>query len=114
MSVPLKPHTFRIFLQEARIVANQVIQGYDPLEPGQSVRGCAQQLSPSASYDAFAREVNNGFAFYLDPTDINKSVTQVGGTIEYNGDLYAIEKVQTNEQGIATDHIAVYAVQVRH
>ena len=45
---------------------------------------------------------------------MNKSVTQVGGTIEYNGDLYAIEKVQTNEQGIATDHIAVYAVQVRH
>jgi len=78
------------------------------------VRGCAQHLSPSASYDAFAREVNNGFAFYLDPSDMNKSVTQVGGTIEYNGDLYAIEKVQTNEQGIATDHIAVYAVQVRH
>jgi hypothetical protein len=47
-------------------------------------------------------------------TDLNRSTFEVGGTIEWVGDLYAIEKVQTNEQGLATDHIAVYAVGVKH
>jgi len=42
------------------------------------------------------------------------SATEVGGTIEYNGDVYAIEKVQTNNQMLASDHTVIFAVQVKH
>jgi hypothetical protein len=46
--------------------------------------------------------------------DLNRSTFEVGGTIEWIGDLYAIEKVQINEHGIGSDHIAVYAVLNKH
>jgi hypothetical protein len=46
--------------------------------------------------------------------DLNRSTFEVGGTIEWTGDLYAIEKVQINEHGIGSDHIAVYAVLNKH
>lgn len=114
MSVPIKPHQFRIFSQSPRIATDNVVEGFSPDTPGILVRGCAQQLSPNASYDAFGREVSNGMAFYVDITQINLSTLEVGGTIEWNGNLHMIEKVQTNEQNIATDHIAVYAVQARY
>ncbi len=114
MSVPFKPHQFRVFAVSARLGANNVVEGFAPDTPGIYISGCAQQMSPNAAYDIFARDVTNGFAFYVDVTDLNRSTFEVGGTIEWVGDLYAIEKVQTNEQGLATDHIAVYAVGVKH
>lgn len=115
MSVPIKPHNFRLFNQSPNFdYTNNVIEGFSPDTPGYYTRGCGQQLSPSASYDAFGREVTNGFAFYLDPTDLNKSNSNVGGTIEWNGNLFSIEKIQTNEQGLNTDHIVIFAIQHRH
>ena len=112
--VHFKPHEFRVFSQSARIDSGNVVEGFSPDVPGILIRGCGQQLTPSASYDVFGREVSNGFAFYADPTQLNLSTFEVGGTIEWNGVLHLIEKVQTNQQGIATDHIAIYAVQSRH
>ena len=113
MSVPLKPHTFTLYTESPTTDANNVITGYTA-SAGVSASGCAQWLSPQAAYDAFAREVTNGWAFYLDPTSTNKSNCEVGGKITFDGRTYAIEKVQINEQGLLTDHIAIYAVEDRH
>jgi hypothetical protein len=113
MSVPVKPHTFTLYTETPTTDANNVIIGYTA-SAGVSATGCAQWLSPSASYDAFAREVTNGWAFYLDPTSTNKTNSTVGGKIAFNSRTYAIEKVQINEQGLPTDHIAIYAVEERH
>lgn len=113
MSVPIKPHTFTLYTETQVLDGNNVIVGYNQ-SVGVSTSGCAQWLSPSAAYDAFAREVTNGFAFYLDPTSTNKTNCTVGGKVGYDGKYYAIEKVQINEQGLPTDHIALYAVEERH
>lgn len=113
MSVPIKPHTFTLYTETPTTDANNVITGYTA-SVGVSASGCAQWLSPSAAYDAFAREVTNGWAFYLDPTSTNKTNSTVGGKITFDGRTYAIEKVQINEQGLLTDHIAIYAVEERH
>jgi hypothetical protein len=114
MALPFKPHTFRIFGQSARLNATNVVEGFAPDTPGILVRGCAQQLSPSVAYDAFGRDVSNGWSFFVDIDMDTLSATEVGGTIEYNGDVYAIEKVQTNNQMLASDHTVIYAVQVKH
>lgn len=114
MSVPFKTNSFRLFSQSLRLDANRVIEGYNPDLPGVFIRGCAQQLTPTASYDIFGREVDNGMAFYTDPSDLIKSHAQVGGQIEFEGNLYLIERIQRNEQGLATDHIVLFAVQARH
>lgn len=114
MSVPFKPHTFRVFSTSARIGANNVVEGFSPDTPGIYIRGNAQQMSPGAAYDIFGRDVTNGFSFFVDVNDLNRSTFEVGGTIEWIGDLYAIEKVQINEHGIGSDHIAVYAVLNKH
>ena len=113
MSVPLKPHTFTLYTESAVLDANNVVVQY-ALSNGVSASGCAQWLSPQAAYDAFAREVTNGWAFYLDPTSTNKSNCEVGGKVGYDGRFFAIEKVQINEQGLLTDHMALYAVEERH
>ena len=114
MSVPFKPHQFTVFSTSARIGANNVVEGFAPDSPGIYIRGNAQQMSPSAAYDIFGRDVTNGFSFFVDVNQLNRSTLEVGGTISWNGDLYAIEKVQINEHGIGSDHIAVYAVGVKH
>ena len=113
MSVPIKPHTFTLYTETPTTDGNNVITGYTA-SAGVSASGCAQWLSPQAAYDAFAREVTNGWAFYLDPTSTNKTNSTVGGKITFDGRTYAIEKVQINEQGLLTDHIAIYAVEDRH
>lgn len=113
MSVPIRPHTFSLYTEVAVLDSNNVIVQY-ALSNGVSATGCAQWLSPQAAYDAFAREVTNGWAFYLDPTSTNKSNCEVGGKVGYDGKYFAIEKVQINEQGLPTDHIALYAVEERH
>ena len=111
MSVPIKPHTFRLFTQTPTTDANNVVDGFQPSSPGLLVAGCAQQLTPSESYDVFGREVTNGFAFYYDANVANITNSEVGGRIEWEGNHFAIEKVQANYQNIATDHVATYAVQ---
>ena len=113
MSVPLKPHTFTLYTETPTTDGNNVITGYTA-SAGVSASGCAQWLSPQAAYDAFAREVTNGWAFYLDPISTNKTNSTVGGKITFDGRTYAIEKVQILEQGLLTDHIAIYAVEDRH
>jgi hypothetical protein len=113
MSIFYKPHTFTLYTESPTTDANNVITGYTA-SAGVATTGQAQWLSPSASYDAFAREVTNGWAFYLDPTSTNKTNSTVGGKITFNSRTYAIEKVQINEQGLPTDHIAIYAVEERH
>jgi len=113
VSVPIRPHTFTLYTETPTLDGNNVIIGYTA-SAGVSATGCAQWLSPQASYDAFAREVTNGWAFYLDPTSTNKTNCEVGGKVLFNGKYYAIEKVQINEQGLPTDHIAIYAVEERH
>lgn len=114
MSLPFKPHRFRFFLQSPRLNADRVIEGYDPLDPGVELEGCGQQVMPGQSYDIFGREIDNGMAFYVDVTNLARSVIKVGGTIEFDGNLIFIEKVQINEQGLPSDHIAVYGVMARH
>ncbi len=113
MSVFYKPHTLLLYTQLKVVDANNVITSYTPTL-GATVKGHAQWLSPQAAYDAFAREVTDGYAFYLDPTTTNKSNCEVGGLVGYDGRLFAIEKVQINEQNLPTDHIALYAVEQRH
>jgi hypothetical protein len=108
MSVPFKTNSFRLFSQSLRLDTNRVIEGYNPDLPGVFIKGCAQQLTPTASYDIFGREVDNGMAFYTDPTDLIKSHA------EFEGNLYLIERIQRNEQGLATDHIVLFAVRARH
>lgn len=114
MSVPIKPHYFRLFTQSPTTDVNHVVDGFQPSSPGLLVRGCAQQVSPNASYDIFGREVTDGFAFYFDATIDNIVNSEVGGRIEWDGNPYAIEKVQTNYQNLPSDHIAVYAVKTIH
>jgi len=113
VSIFYKPHTFTLYTETPTLDGNNVIIGYSP-SAGVSTKGQAQWLSPQAAYDAFAREVTNGWAFYLDPTSTNKTNSTVGGKITFDGRTYAIEKVQINEQGLPTDHIALYAVEERH
>jgi len=113
MSIFYKPHTFTLYTEVAVLDSNNVIVQY-ALSNGVSAKGQAQWLSPQAAYDAFAREVTNGWAFYLNPTSTNKSNCEVGGKVGYDGKYFAIEKVQINEQGLPTDHIALYAVEERH
>jgi hypothetical protein len=113
VSVPIRPHTFTLYTESPSLDANNVITGYTA-SVGISATGCAQWLSPQAAYDAFAREVTNGWAFYLDPTSTNKTNSTVGGKVGYDGKYFAIEKVQINEQGLPTDHIALFAVEERH
>lgn len=113
MSVFYKPHTLTLYTEAPTTDGNNVITGYTA-SVGVATTGQAQWLSPQAAYDAFAREVTDGFAFYLDPTTTNKSNCEVGGLVGYDGRLFAIEKVQINEQNLPTDHIALYAVEQRH
>ena len=112
--VPFKPHSFRIFSESARQDANKVIEGFNPDLPGVWVKGCSQALSPSSSYDVFGRDVTDGFAFYVDISDTTLSALEVGGFIVWEGEIYTIETIQTNVQGILTDHTAIFGIKVRY
>ena len=112
--IPIKPHSFRLFTQSPTLDQNQVVDGFQPSSPGLLVRGCAQQLTPADAYDVFGKDVTNGFAFYYDSTIENIANSEVGGRIVWEGNPYAIEKVQVNIQNIATDHVATYAILTIH
>ncbi len=112
--VPFKPHSFRIFSSSARLDANRVIEGFNADLPGTFVRGNAQALSPKMSYDAFGRDVTDGYAFYVDISDTTLSALEVGGFIVWEGEIYTIEEIQTNQHGIITDHTAIYGIKVRY
>lgn len=110
--VRIKSNTFTI------TPVTPVIDGTTKLTTGWAdgtpitVKGNAQQLSPSQSFDSFGESVDNGWAFYLDTG--NESSCMVGGKVTFGGITYAIQKVQVNNQGLPTDHIALYAMLIKN